>query len=227
MKQKSQNINMWQFKDIFMVLFLILAFMLFYLGITQFFNFDLMGIYYLVISQVIFYIISSLAVFYITIFKRKNSLTQFFGFENFSKNWAVGFIGGGILVLAATLIDLLTEKFLGIKSSDVYQNFDSKILLAMSYIGIFFAPFAEEIFFRGFLQPVFVKKFGEVIGIICICILFALAHILYIENLAALLEIFTVGAILSIIKEKTGSLIPCIIAHFLNNLIAIWVIFFT
>lgn len=226
MNEKSQNINPWQFKEIFAALVLILAIMLLYLGLTQFFNIDAYGLYYLTISQIVFYLAMAIAVFYLAIFKKGNTFSQFLGIQDLSKSLFWGAIGFILLVCVTTLIDLITEKFLGIKSSDVYSDISPNFLLAMSTIGVVAAPFSEEIFFRGFLQPVFIKKFGKILGIFCVCSIFALSHVIYIENIAAFLEIIFVGIILSVIKETSNSLIPCMIAHFLNNLLATWIMFF-
>lgn len=161
MREKSQNINLWQFEEVFAAIVFIFAVMLIYLGIAKFSNFDTIGLYYLITSQIVFYITIMSAVFYEAILKNHNTLRQFFGVENLSRSILFGVLGFVLLVSFATLIDLTTEKFLGVKSSDVYSGINRDVLLAISSVGVFAAPFAEEIFFRGFLQPVFVNKFGK------------------------------------------------------------------
>jgi len=221
MNAKEQNINQWDFQDIFMSITSMVAVMVLYIGFARFFAWDSNLFTYLIITQLIFYLISTVAVFYFVIFKKSNSVKGFLGIKNPSIMLQEGLKVFLLIILATTLIDYFFEIFAHIKSADVYANVDKNLLRSMSFIGVFFAPFAEEIFFRGFLQPVFVRKFGLNFGIILITLVFSLLHVLYINNISALLGIITVGLILSFAKEKTGSLMPCIIAHFLNNLTAV------
>lgn len=226
MKEKSQSINLWQLKDIFVVIFVLLGVMLLYLGTAQLFGFDTAGIYYLIVSQIVFYLTIIFTVFYQVFINKKNNFRDFFGTENFSKNIFWGVVGFVLLVFTATLIDLISEKFIGIGSRDIYKGIDKNFLLSISIVGVFFAPLAEEVFFRGFLQTYFVKKLGKIVGIAFICLIFAVSHVIYLQNMAAFLEITFVGIILSSLKESTNSLIPCIIAHFLNNLSAVILMLF-
>ncbi len=220
MKTKEQNINQWDFQDIFMSMFCIVAIMALYLGIAQFFSFDNNRYLYLVVSQIMFYIIATASILYFAVFRKSNTINDFLGVKKIKTMTIEGLIIFIFILLATTLIDNFFERFVGIKLSDVYKNIDKHLILIMSIAGVFFAPFAEEIFFRGFLQPVFVRKFGMNLGIILVALTFSSLHFLYIDNISALLSIISVGLILSFAKEKTGSIIPCIIAHFLNNLAA-------
>lgn len=221
MKMKEQNINQWDFQDVLMSIIFIMVIMTLYTGFAEFTSFDSHLFLYLTISQIFFYAISTITVFYFAIFKKANSLECFLGIKNIKTMVIEGFKIFALILLATTLIDHFFEVFAQVKSSEVYTNVDKNLLRSMSFIGIFFAPFAEEVFFRGFLQPVFIQKFGVNFGIILITLAFSLLHVLYISNISAFLGIICVGLILSFAKEKTGSLIPCIIAHFLNNLVAV------
>jgi len=220
MNAKSQNINQWDFQDIFMAIFFIAAFIFLYFGLTQFFNLDTHSVIYLVTTQVILYFIGIILVLYFAVFQKANSFRIFLGTENSTKMVYYGVVVFAIIIFATTLIDTFFT-FLGQeKSAAVYQNIDKSLLKTLSFVAVFFAPFSEEIFFRGFLQPVFVNKFGKIVGIISISLLFSLLHILYINNISALISIIFIGFILSITKEKTNSLIPGMVAHFLNNFAA-------
>jgi len=227
MTEKEQNINPWYFRQVFMAIFMLLALMLCYIGISQLFLFDTYPTAYIVTTQIIFYLFSFISVFYFAIYKKHNSMRQFLGTKDCLKQIIRGFFVFALIILTTTFIDRLSELLCGIESSDVYNGFDKWHLKFLAFIGIFFAPIAEEVFFRGFVQPVFVQRFGKIFGVIGVCLLFALLHVLYINNISALLGIISVGLILSITKEVTNSLIPCIVAHFLNNLLAVWIMFFT
>ena len=221
MNAKEQNINLWDFQDIFMSIICLMAIMLMYLGFTQFLSLDVHLLRYLTLSQIVLYLGSTSLVFYFAIFKKSNSIKQFFGLNNLEPMFKDGLKVFVLIILATTFIDHFFEIFAHVKSADVYTNVDKNLLRSMSFLGVFFAPFAEEVFFRGFLQPVFVRKFGVNFGVVLVALTFSLLHVLYLDNISALLSIITVGLILSFAKEKTVSLIPCIIAHFLNNSMAV------
>lgn len=217
---KEQNINKWHFQDIAMSIFFMLGFMLLFLGICQFLSLDIDLAFYLIIFQIAFYVSMVISVFYFAIFKKSNTFEDFFGARDFFAMINRGFFVFALIILALTAIDITSEALFHVRSSDVYKGFDKELLRHLAFIGVVFAPFSEEVFFRGFLQPVFVEKFGKYLGVLCVALLFSFLHVMYISNISALLGIMTVGLILSITKEKTGSLIPCVVAHFLNNLIA-------
>ncbi|TKD69768.1 CPBP family intramembrane glutamic endopeptidase [Pseudalkalibacillus hwajinpoensis] len=79
-------------------------------------------------------------------------------------------------------------------------------------------PVAEEILFRGFLTGYLSKKITPWIAIIFSSSVFGYVHF---DNQFFQ---FLIGLILSIIYNKTNSLIPCIVAHSLWNILAYFVI---
>lgn len=72
---------------------------------------------------------------------------------------------------------------------------------------------AEEVYFRGFCQTSLTHRIGIRPAIVLTALLFALAH----GNVWYLHLYFGLGLFLGWLFEKTGSLWPPIIAHFLNN----------
>lgn len=76
----------------------------------------------------------------------------------------------------------------------------------------------EEIFFRGFVQ----ESIGNNIkGILITSIMFSLAHLpvfLFDNNIYALLTFFP-SIVIGFIYLKTANIMPCIIFHFLSNII--------
>lgn len=221
MKAKEQNINQWDFQDVFMSILCIIAIMVLYFGVSQLFSFDSNRVFYLIATQIIFYVAVVFTVVYLAIFKKSNSMNAFFGAKSLTRAIREGFLIFILMILITTFIDHFFQRFANIRVSDVYENFDKKLLFTISFIGVFFAPLAEEMFFRGFLQPVFVRKFGVNLGVVLVALIFSFLHFLYIDNISALFSIISVGLVLSFAKEYTGSIYPCIIAHFLNNLTAV------
>lgn len=205
---------------------MIVSIMLVWIGFAQFVGFDLYTLKYLFATQLMFYFAVIFSVCYFVFLQKKNSFKAFWGFFDLKKNVYLGFWTFVVIIGLTTVIDLLSEKFLGIKSTDVYKNIGVDTLKYLSVIGVVFAPFAEEVFFRGFLQPVFVRRFGQVTGVFAVCFLFSILHLTYLGNISAVLSIISVGLILSSVKEISGSLVPSFVAHFLNNLCAVWIIFY-
>ncbi|PIR21355.1 MAG: hypothetical protein COV45_01005 [Deltaproteobacteria bacterium CG11_big_fil_rev_8_21_14_0_20_47_16] len=71
----------------------------------------------------------------------------------------------------------------------------------------------EEIYFRGFIQTSLAHRIGPFAAILISALLFALAH----GNIWYLHLYFGLGCFLGWIYEKSGSLWPTIVAHFINN----------
>jgi uncharacterized protein len=77
----------------------------------------------------------------------------------------------------------------------------------------------EEVIFRGFAQRLFTSLAGfAVLGILLSAALFSFAH-LY-QGRRGLIATFIVGILFSVARYFSGSLVPCIAAHFATDLIA-------
>jgi hypothetical protein len=77
------------------------------------------------------------------------------------------------------------------------------------------APVAEELFFRGLVHGS-LRRFGVPLATVASAAIFAAVHFVP----AAFPVLFVVGAILAILYERTGSLIPGIVVHALINSLA-------
>ena len=76
----------------------------------------------------------------------------------------------------------------------------------------------EELIYRGFVQRVFQDWFrGSVAAaVVASAAFFALAH-LY-QGRRGLVSTLTIGIVFSAIREWTGSLLPCVVAHFVADI---------
>jgi len=74
-------------------------------------------------------------------------------------------------------------------------------------------PAGEEILFRGYLYTVIKKRFNMAAAVVVSAFLFAAIH----GQPLALLPIFAIGVALALLYEYTGSLLPCIVLHVVNN----------
>ncbi len=98
---------------------------------------------------------------------------------------------------------------------------ETAALALAGYISVtcLLAPVTEEVFFRGLLFPMLRSRFGVALGVIVSGALFSLVHALGSPP-EALIVLFVLGAGLSLLYLRTGSLLPCIGLHALNNAIA-------
>jgi membrane protease YdiL (CAAX protease family) len=83
----------------------------------------------------------------------------------------------------------------------------------------FIAPLAEEVFFRGFVFGVLREKIGAAWGAIATGVVFGIVHVAGspIETVGVLIIL---GILLCVLYLKTGSLLPCIALHAINNAIS-------
>lgn len=83
-------------------------------------------------------------------------------------------------------------------------------------------PVAEEIFFRGYVFTAYRRRYSPLVAALLSTALFALLHL----NLEALVPIFVLGLVLVLLYHWTGSLLPGIAAHGINNAL-VFVLFYT
>jgi membrane protease YdiL (CAAX protease family) len=94
-------------------------------------------------------------------------------------------------------------------------------LAVIGYVGLtcLIAPLAEEVFFRGLLFPVLRARVGVAWGVLVTGALFSVVHALG-SPVEALIVLFVLGSGLCLLYLRTGSLLPCIGLHALNNAIS-------
>lgn len=83
------------------------------------------------------------------------------------------------------------------------------LLLLIAVIG----PIAEELFFRGMLYPLLRQRLGSDIAILLSAVCFSAAHLIPVLFPA----LFFVGLVLALLREWSGSTVPCIGLHMLQN----------
>ena len=87
-------------------------------------------------------------------------------------------------------------------------------ILAIAIIG----PVLEELLFRGAITKSLLQQYNPTKAILISALLFGVFHI----NPAQILPAFLIGILLAWTYYKTGSLIPCILMHILNNSLAVY-----
>lgn len=82
------------------------------------------------------------------------------------------------------------------------------IIMASSVAGV-----CEEIGFRGYMQVPLEERYGPVVGITIVSIMFTVSHLNQAWAGPVLFQIFAISTLFSILAYTSGSLIPSIIGH--------------
>lgn len=88
------------------------------------------------------------------------------------------------------------------------------------------APLAEEFLFRGFVFPALKPRLGVIAAALLSGAIFGSIHITnYLEEpsrlaAASIITLITLGTLFALLFWKTGSLLPCIALHAINNSLA-------
>jgi membrane protease YdiL (CAAX protease family) len=138
---------------------------------------------------------------------------------------------GAFLMLAAAIfilspvgqgIAFIIQHFTGAKPQEpslllvsTAQSIPMRIILILMVCCV--VPAAEETIFRGLLYRGLRKQWGPVAGMVISSVLFSLGH----QDLPTALPLFILAMGLAWSVERTGSIVPAVIAHALFNLFPI------
>ena len=95
-------------------------------------------------------------------------------------------------------------------------------LVAVAILVCVIAPIAEELFFRGFCFTALRGRLGMLPGAVLTGIIFGAIH-LGGTDIEFIVPLMVFGFLLCLLYVKTGSLLPCIVLHALNNALALGV----
>jgi membrane protease YdiL (CAAX protease family) len=85
-------------------------------------------------------------------------------------------------------------------------------------LATFTAPLVEEVVFRGVLYSGLRKRIGTVWSASVVILIFAAIHVpQYLPNVAAISTILLLSSVLTIVRARTGRLLPCVVIHFFFN----------
>jgi len=131
-------------------------------------------------------------------------------------NWPHGewkLLGIGVTMLFALNI---LENFLPMPKAVPFDQFFQRPMDAYftSIFAITLGPLMEELFFRGFLYPVLERRLGVVWGVLLTALPFGLMHAFQYGNAwSAVLVIFIVGIVLTIVRAVTKSVGASFLVH--------------
>lgn len=132
----------------------------------------------------------------------------------------LGFVLGGWLLILNAVIGL-TLRWFGVVQTQIetfrcLTDLPGPSFAAVVLIAGVIVPTIEELFFRGFVFRSYLATKGPWIAYPASALLFGAVH----ANLPALLPISVMAVVLGFAVQKTGSLVPSIIAHAVNNTVA-------
>lgn len=142
-------------------------------------------------------------------------------------NVGVGLLAGvGVLVFSAAIQSVMQA--LGVRQTQLanlscVRDFPLAGFFAVVLAGGVLAPIAEEIFFRGYVFRSYLLTRGPLVAYGATSLLFATLHL----NLPALLPIIALSLIFCFAYQRTGSLVPSMVAHAVNNTTAFCILYFT
>jgi membrane protease YdiL (CAAX protease family) len=140
-------------------------------------------------------------------------------------------LGQNLTIFAASLFvgsqaatEFVTKQTASTPVFRLLREFRAPIDIAMliTLVG-FVVPVGEEIFFRGLAFGAFRRALGRHAGVMASAVFFAAAHVQPVE----FFPILILGTILAYLYEYTGSLVPGMIAHAVNNLAALALFYVT
>ena len=143
--------------------------------------------------------------------------------------------GYGVYFVAYLFIVIIASHFSNLNVDQPQElGFDGaagrQLVLVFASL-VILPPIAEEIMFRGFLFSSLRQKLRLRYAVILTSLLFGIAHLQFGNGApllwVAALDTFTLSCVLSVMREKSGSLWPSIYLHVLKNGVAFIALFHT
>jgi membrane protease YdiL (CAAX protease family) len=94
----------------------------------------------------------------------------------------------------------------------------TRVRVALALMATFSAPFVEELVYRGVLYAGLRKSLGLKPAVVLVTILFVAVHVVQYQGAwASIASLAILSFILTVVRARTGSILPCILIHFLFN----------
>ena len=152
-------------------------------------------------------------------------------FNTYSFRQTLGWKMNGFKVWHAVVITVLFYMLalaLTIALGDVENEFDLLIkssryaVYLVAFFATFTAPLVEEVVYRGLLYSAFQRKFGVVLAIVLVTLLFTAVHVPQYSigsapDYATVIALLLLSLTLTMIRVWSGNLLPCIVLHTIFN----------
>jgi membrane protease YdiL (CAAX protease family) len=200
----------WSANDTWLGLFILVAVVALTLGLQIFLSTESVSQFILVIFE--FLLLVPIAV----IFLWRNVKWTELGIRRFQ--WRDVALGCGLLIAiyVIVIINNLIMLALGVITQaeaifEVLGNLESPVLFVI--VGVILAPVLEELFFRGFVFKGLREKYGWKAALVISSAIFSVFHL----QVATLLPMFLLGGLFAYLYQRTESVFPGMIMHFLVN----------
>lgn len=123
----------------------------------------------------------------------------------------------GVLLFAVAWLIVLA---FGGKETELERIINSSraAALLIAFMAVATAPLVEEIIYRGILYPAWQHLTGSLPAVVIVTLMFAIPHVpQYWPNFAVILSITMLSAALTIVRARTGRLLPCYVIHLVFN----------
>lgn len=125
-------------------------------------------------------------------------------------------VAGSLLALATLIISNFLPASPGAEFEKFLATTASYVLFVV--FGIALAPLCEEIIFRGFLFSALADTSGPKMAIWVTTVAFTLLHIPQrTDDLASLPLIFAASLVFTLVRHRSGSLVPSVVMHVVYN----------
>jgi CAAX protease family protein len=185
--------------------------------------------FFIIPTQFVSYIIVVGFMAFLASVRHARSLGEAVHWNNPVGKLALSAVGAGAALgicsdVASTLLERWTPKSLPIEH--FFTGPASGYMLAA--FGVLVAPVVEELFFRGFVYPAVARWTGSIASILITAAAFASLHGAQLAYAwAPLLVLFVVGAVLTTVRARTGSVATCVLVHMGYNLVLFVILFFS
>lgn len=147
----------------------------------------------------------------------KLSWKQIFGWD-WTPNFGIWKSAG--IALSLFVVAWLTTALFGGKETDLDRILQSSraAALVLAFLAVATAPLVEEFIYRGLLYSALQRVMGRLFAVIVVAAMFAGLHMWqYRQNIGAILSISVLSLTLTVVRARTGRLLPCYIIHVVFN----------
>lgn len=123
-------------------------------------------------------------------------------------------------LISSVAISSLVEESKNLQMmSDIFRSHGkSGFLIPLAFLIGATPAFCEEVLFRGYVQTRLNRSIGPIAGIVLSSAMFAMFHVDWVHVIA----VFPLGVYLGVIAWRSGSLLPAMLAHFVNNAVSVF-----
>ena len=131
-----------------------------------------------------------------------------------------GFWKSAAVAISLFLITIVILGRFGGQRTDLDRILESSrpTAVALAVLAVATAPLVEEMIYRGLLYSAFRRAIGQWAAVVLVTSMFAGLHVIqYWPNAAAISSISLLSLVLTLIRARTGRLLPCYVVHLIFN----------